>query len=275
MAERIEQALNDIREAAGGVGSTMHLSALGNRLIEAGIDFRAESGQRKLSDMLQRMSDFCGIEGPLVRFRAGAPHAAPAPAAPGSPAASPTLRLSGDLWRAMVVDRPDRAFFYDLATDTIVEVPVTDGAPGEPVASEPVRFIRVPTLPSDEQVSIAQASLQGMVSQEDFEAIFGAGPGWMRRAHDLLPPALSGAMDDARQIAVVNAAQSWLAQHDLPAQKFVRNERKSATQGGKTRRPPFDRDLEIHLRNRLHEVLDAMTLSELLELRIPARFSLP
>lgn len=273
MSATLGKVLDDIRRQAGGPGSTMLLSTLGQYLLQHGIDLKAGVGLR-LSDALRRYPGFCESDDLHVRFLDG-----PAES-PDGPLALPTAQtargqtaqgLRADLWRARVFARDGISFWMDLDDLTVHQV---DGdAPPDP--TQPWRYTQVPSISTEEQAAFVRSWLGNRVDDDTISRIVEAGPGWPREAESLLDPHTWQALRDARREWVVDQTLPWLDEHGIDHRRVVQvrqiTHRTAAVLS--SQRQGSSEGTEA-LRARIQDCVRRMTLAELAELRIPARFLL-
>lgn len=270
MNQALLSALEKVREQSGGPGAEMPLTTMGAWLRQLGVDLKA-AGYPKLTMLLASQPGYCEVEGGIVRFRDGeitrfVPSLTTAPT-------SGTLRQ--DLWQAMIHDVPDSAAFLDLSTLRIVRVPLTEGQPTGEVADEPIRYLRVPTLRSSEQRDLARDFLEHEVDAALVDQITADERTWMRSAREHLSEVQQARLLAHRREAVIQRARTWLEAHDVPIRVFI--QRHSPAPTITSGPPPYaapSSNSSSTFRTRLHQIIDQMTVAELHELRIPARFAL-
>ena len=78
---------------------------------------------------------------------------------------------------------------------------------------------------------------------------------------------------------VIGRARSFLSEHAIDHGRFIKHladlqPSLSSVNPSPLATPPPPGTLESRLRDRMHRVIEAMTVSELLELRVPSRFTL-
>ncbi len=267
MSATLGTYLEDLRAEAGGPGSRMLLTTLGQRLARRGIDVKADAGM-KLTDVLRRYPDFCSIEDHEVVFLDG-------PARPeDGPVELPSRGLRPDLWKARVTDHADTRFWLDLETYKITDHPSKDGPPDP---EQHWRFLEVPTIPTEAQLDFVTQHLGDDVSEDVRKRLVDAGGSWHKVANDLLSPPLLQRLKTARREWVVEQTRPWLADHGLDERRFVRFGRQATHipdrgQGVPRQGSAAGQATERALRARIVRCVQKMTLDELLELRIPSRF---
>lgn len=250
MAGTLATALDSIRQDCGGTGSRIYLAQLGALLKRRGVAL-----QERLSVVLARMPDFCRLEGAEVMFLDGDPLELDG--------AEQALRLRRDLLLALITDKATSAWVLDLETHQILEVPVVGGEFGPPCSLEPLRYLRVPTLSTEEQLAFAVAHLGARLDAEDLRALRAAGPRWGEVAEGRLSPDAWGRFQDERRRALIAHATAWFERHHIDSGFFLHRAHPGA-------RPQADAQAAGRLRAHLHRCIDAMTESELAQVLIPA-----
>lgn len=265
----LQKALMQVRDWAGGPDAIMNLSDTGNLFAKAGVKIQ-DYGYRKLTDLLRSIPTFCEIHGDRVRFLNGSPIPDDSPMAPKS-----HLQLQADLWKAMVIDRPDIAFFVDMETQKIIEVPLIQGTPGPPVSDDDIRYLRVPSMPYFERLKSSRLFFHERLPADVLDEIFSQG-GWFRKLKEKATPVDLQLFKHETLLEVLPIVQQWLKAHDLNEERFIFRQFSSIQpiNDKNTNISDIPISFENQLRRRLHQVLEQMTLQEMLELRIPARFSL-
>ncbi|HZF53317.1 MAG TPA: hypothetical protein VE093_31915 [Polyangiaceae bacterium] len=264
------EALNRVRERAGGSGSRAYLSAFGNWLRDEGVD-PSSLPIRPLSQFLSLLNGYCRVSGKFVFFENGAvPQEGLNQAAADSP--SETLAMRSELWRAMVNDRTELRYLLDLATLSIVEVVGDDVE--SPVASEPERYLAIPKVSSEEQREFAVDLLRKHLPPERAEALVPPRPDWMRTVISEAPEELHTLMRNARREWLVRRAQQWMHAHGIPEERFIysyRSHERPASAPTQSHAERGSGSRSKRLRDALHRAIDQMTDQELEALRVPAR----
>jgi hypothetical protein len=270
MDAALVNALNRVRERAGGPGSRTYLAALGNWLRDDGVDI---TRIRPLSTFVNSLQGYCHISGEFVVFEDG-----PVPrdlavsqTAKGSDDASTTLFMRGDMWHAMVNDRAETAYYLDLESLSIVD----SGKDGTPADLE--RYLTIPTVSSEEQRAFVIDLLQKTLDAERTAALVPPGPNWMRTLIAEAPQELRRSVQDARRDWIVRRGQEWMRAHGIPERPFLRrndprDEGEDHAVVDRRRRPSTAR--AHRLREALHRAIDRMTDDELQALQVPARLLL-
>ncbi len=246
-----------LRRQAGGSGSEIYLAAFGNRLSSLGI--RAADLGGKLKSFLDRHPDYCTISGvpgqEVVRFGSGPPPTTPRSA----PIPAPSVNVERDLWKALVVNQPNRSSYIDLDTLSVITTESDDdGNPGTPVSDQPWRYLLVPTIPTDRQRGHAETALQGVLdpatlrdTREDSD--------WLAQLKGRLSNAEFEAFRAERREWVVGIVRPWLRRQGLPPGRFLWHRKARAPE-------PMS-----NLRRTIHIAIDKMTQDELERLLLPAR----
>lgn len=242
----------------------VHLATLGTWLSKEGVHSKDLPGGG-LKAFLALHPDFARVSGAatreVVEFGDAEPPPLPQTAGPRRP--SSHLAIEQSLWQAFVSDREGSAWFLDLSSLAVVQAPLTDGEPGVPVAAEPHRYIRIPTLSTTRQRDHARTFLEphlGALAAQQLTA----SPTWLQRVRVELDDALLRQLLDDRRRWVVQHAREWLEEHALPANRFIYARSSS-------RADPSRRGRTAHLRAALHAAIDKMSEAELAALTIPAR----
>ncbi len=271
MSATLGRVLEDIRSQAGGPGSRMLLSTLGQRLLQQGLDLKADANLR-LSEALARYPGFCRVDGHEVLFLDGPAESPDGPLSLPThpPPAGTTARgLRPDLWKARVSTRPGIRSWMDL--DDLSVADALGDAPPDPTT--PWRYIEVPSISTDEQADFVRDWLAGRVDDAVIDEIVRAGYRWPREAERLLDPPTWQALRDARREWVVDQTLPWLDEHDIEHRKVVQVRKigPRTTTSARMTASSHDSTTET-LRERVLACVQRMTLQELIELRIPARF---
>lgn len=178
-------------------------------------------------------------------------------------------KLRRDFWQAVVDPRPPR--LLDLATMQLVEE-------GDPLVTEqPERFLKIPDGGPGFQgplllafVQRQAASLPERAREEllaDLADVAPRSPEGMTSAVALLDKAgLGEPWRAALEGEILREVCRWIETHRLPEEPFFEGKIKPDR--------PQESDQEGQLRSWLHQVLDELSLGEMLDLRVPARFFL-
>jgi OST-HTH/LOTUS domain len=213
---------------------------LGTLMRQVAPDFKPDVlGDRRLTDLLLRFPDLATLtQDPtvghlVVRFSPpGAREAVPPDAIPTDARTTNGADRAGEfldpnLWKALVRSRADSAWFLDLETIQVVEVPV-DLSGNIPAESEPgrtpARFLAIPPIPQDECVRRAREYVDGLAQaelKEELSELLDRERGFnlfFARAQAL------GLKDwkSVHRRFVVGRAKAWLAEHDVRPEKFIR-----------------------------------------------------
>lgn len=278
MDVQLQAALDQVRQRSGGPGSSALLAQVGNLLKGFGVEPKRLPGP--LGMVLRSMPDFCRVEGDHVLFLPGGERPSLSGSSPPENEAPKQLESQGeawirpDLWTALVKFQDGLGHYLNLETLQITSVPVNDSQPGPPVADDPVRYIRIPTIPTAEQQEPLRHLLADSLPKEQVEALFSSFD-WGRQLHETLPPILGRDLAAERRRQVLERAQSFLHEHNIPPHNFVRQGGPSharANLGGDGQRVSgSDGALHQGLRQMLHECIDIMSQEELNLIQLPAR----
>lgn len=262
-------ALNRVRERAGGPGSQAFLAAIGNWLRDEGIEV---ARLRPLSAFITSLPGYGRVSGDLVIFDDGPVHQDITPLeATGATADThdtfTSLTMRHDLWRAMVNEQGGAPYYLDLATLHIID----SSREGTPTELE--RHLTVPTVSSDEQRAFVLDLLKKSVSAESAAALVPPGPRWVRTFVAEAPPELRRAVEDARRAWIVRRGLEWMRAHGIPERPFIR---RGDARAARDEHSPIDRQQRSPtrlrgLREALHRAIDRMTDEEIQALHVPAR----
>jgi len=274
----MQTALDQVRQRSGGSGSSALLAQVGNWLKTFGIEPKRLPAP--LSVILRSMPAFCRVEGDRVFFLPGS---AELSWSTGSPPENEATKLSEtegtrwirpDLWTALVKFREGLGHYLDLETLQVTAVTMNAGEPGSPVVDDPIRYVRIPTIPTAEQQAPLRPLLADSLPLEKIEALFSS-PGWSRRLHEELPPPLSRAVEAERRRRVLECAQAFLGEHNIPLRGFLRQGGPSSAMASQTSgsHEVSERDVSGRqsLRQMLHTCIDVMSEEELGLVQLPAR----
>lgn len=188
----------------------------------------------------------------------------------------PRSRLKADLWSTMLTwDAGVRQ--WDRRRGRAVFVPT--GADGAPLwDSEPDSFVTIAPVTMDEQLSWMRefAEEQNQDKREQLaESLDDPNHGAFKRALTRLR--LQGAWTTRLQQKVAEHASSWAVEHSIPVSEVIdtRPREQPAKRPSETPRTEPTRQnggAEAELREKLHRVIDQMSLAELAALPIPAGY---
>ncbi|MFH1469166.1 MAG: hypothetical protein ABIO70_32560 [Pseudomonadota bacterium] len=266
----LNQALDEIRERSGGEGGRANLPDIGNWLKDAGVD----TGGRKLSDILRSMPQFCRVEGGTVVFEGGEPTAEDAGEKPRV-----LQHLHPALFHAFIKDEPGQGHWMHLKTYKVVQVTMEEGQPGPPVSEADFEYVLIPTISTEDQKEFARDVLSSKLDDEALAYVLAPDDAsWIKRGRDTVPPEVWAEFWDRRRDWVVQRGIDWLRAHRIPVESFVRRMVLPGSAESARRSPPIrvgvlrGNGATQALRKKLHAAIDGMTIEELCELRVPARF---
>ena len=174
----IIEALEAVRERAGGEGGRANLADVGNWLKEEGVG----SGGMKLSDFLRGMPEFCKVEAGTVVFGGGDPRVEVLED-------RPRQRLHPALYHALTRDRPGETHWMHLKTYDVVRVGMEDDQPGPPVSDAEFEYVLIPTISIADQKAFAREFLATKMDDEALAYIFAPDDGsWIQRGRRTAPP---------------------------------------------------------------------------------------
>jgi GNAT superfamily N-acetyltransferase len=189
--------------------------------------------------------------------------------------------LRSDLFTALITDRNDTGWFVDLETLGVLSVPLIEAAaPGPPVQDTPERYVRVPTLSTEDQRDHARSVLAEALGAEAAEQLT-APSDWWQRFRKVAPLEAIDALYNARAGWVRERGRSWLRDQGLPEHRFVRVRRSEPEAEPKAELPAARSDSKpqewirrdrVALRAALHRAIDLMSEEELSHIDVPDRF---
>jgi hypothetical protein len=245
-------------------------------------------GVIRLADVVARAQ----AEGVVTR-RTGIKHleVAPGPAVGGTPRLADVAEqrpshssrryVRPDLWKAVLLFRPEYGHFLDRRTGQIVTVQASAEDPEwAKTREEKPSYVKIDPITADVQKGwmreyVGSAKLDLAAAPIDHERWWTAFPEWLQRQpYNHLRPWLA-----YRASKVIDYIQGWAAKNALPPELVfapqVRPE--GRTQPGVSPVPPstaLPDSTETAIRNAVLAVVGDMPMHELLELRVPLRYIL-
>lgn len=162
--------------------------------------------------------------------------------------------------------------WYDLDTSRVVRSE-------DLVAAEPERYVAIPSWDDESERALAREwSLRWENSDELLELLDNESSIHVFLDHVRQQPRVSSSWKDERLNAIRMRILAWAEQHEIPAATILDTPRAQPQARPHVAVDRIDEGdhatTAFGLRRRLHEVVDRMTVSEMLELRVPTRFLL-
>jgi hypothetical protein len=243
----------------------MPLPKLGQFVASSGVAI-ADLGFSKLTDLVASLPQFCRVAGGRVEFLDGEPEVGPT-----------HVRLTGELWRAVVQGEAGKRTWFDLEDQRLVVTVPEGDSPSEPVASAPYRYVAVPAVSRSELLAflrrwLEQRGVDGRSAQLS-DALGASDP--LDAVKRALGKQQADALRDAHVQWVVVGVLGWLHTHRILPKRFLHTSPPPYPAASAADRRDFPSrqqpDKADRLRARLHEAIDRMSWAEMAELRVPAR----
>ncbi len=274
-----------VRDRYAGTGQYTNGAALATAIRQKYPDFSYEQlGLTRLSDAITHAQR----EG-IVTRQVGVKHlevgpgpAFRAPAVLSDTAALPATRryVRPDLWKAMLLFRPEQGHFFDRTTGRVITLPASSEDPDWVKTREAnPSYVTIDPIPAEVQKEwmgefVKTAKLDAAAAPINHEQWWRAFPEWLQaESSEHFRPWLA-----FRASQVIVYVQKWAEDNKLPAEAVFQTAARLAirpTAGFDSVVPPHPPQpphaSEVALRNAVLAAIGDMTTHELLDVRVPVR----